>query len=171
MGKCRFVLLFLFWGCSESPPLKDGSRLVYSISEHSAGKRKAYTAQIRAQAQREGLELILRTDHGEKSLFVTDRLEPNQEGELLELPLALIPGVAEPGPLWLVPDERRSGKMGVAGIVEGIQAMGQWRVWAVAADTPEGDGERYYEVETGLLVAFRVPIRGGEVTGKLLAVR
>lgn len=154
----------------EEAPLKQGGLLYYKLTEISPTTKRASHLRVRLIEPREqGWLMRMETGHGAEPVDIeVDRaLRPALPGEVLEIPTIL----GEPldlGLFWLPPDGRGSGRLSLAGRVEGIVPFEQWRAWDVAGD----DGSsRFYELDTGLLVGFEVERRGSRVAGVLSAVR
>ena len=149
-------------------PLKPGGRIIYGVSEVEPTNRKAYALRVSLFKRPSGfLEIQAKADHGEHLVKVTPDLQPEDLMDAIEFPLAL-GGALQPGSLWLQSGDREIGGMSVAGQVKRIVTYKSHKAYEV-----EGidGGNRYFELDTGLLVGFEVTIGRREIVGSLLSIK
>ncbi len=154
----------LAWGCrnpfTEAAPIEAGGVLSYMVSERAGEDAQSYVLRARLVDVEDGLELQMHTPKKTLSIPVDDRLVPIDEELLpIEYPLVLTSTMARPGLLWLPSDRRTTSE---------IVLHQRWRAWTLVGE----DGmPRYYEVETGLLVDFKLFVGGVRVSGQLVSAQ
>lgn len=142
-------------------PVEPGGVLSYMVRETTEEGQESYVLRARVRETEHGLEVMMQTPVAALSIPVDAQLVPIDEEHLpIEYPLVLTSTLAKPGLLWL-PDDRR-------GATESSDVVlhQQWKAWRVVGD----DGmPRYYEIQTGLLVDFKLFVGGVRVGGQLIS--
>lgn len=143
---------------TENAPIEVGGVLSYMVSERSDDDQQSYVLRARLVEANDGLEVQMHAPHKTLSIPVDARLVPIDEKLLpIEYPLVLTSTMARPGLLWL-PADRRS--------TSDVVLHQHWKAWSILG--PDGM-PRYYEVETGLLVDFKLFVNGVRVSGQLVS--
>lgn len=154
----------------QGPPLKQGSVMTYAVTESSAAKERAYTVRFAFIGTADDRVAVhVSSEHAERTFKLEKDLAP-APGERLEFTLSGGQKV-HPERIWLVPEDRRSGRLSGAGMVGPVQSYKEWRAVPVERNDDEETAILYFEMETGLLVGFHFTTTDTELLGTLIGLR
>lgn len=151
----------LIAGCSKAPselaPVQGGETFTWRFV--TDGGRSSYTATLTLEKVGDArYRLAWSPDGGHAPLEVDGALMDGRT----QLKAHYI------GQLWIPPSEREGGKKPLVGLVKGTVPKTPWKQTLLVEGTG-GREKRYYDPETGFLVAMILPIVGGSFEGELAA--
>lgn len=166
IGLLVIATLGTVWGLLQGrqPPLKVGGRLIYQVTESMKTHKTSYTVNVSLVTKATGqLELKIADTHGERSFPVKEDLQPLSAYDVLDIPLSIGEGLPVDS-FWLTDTERKQ-------IIQLGSQIKPWHDWRVQSVPSSINGNRLYEVDTGLLVGFEAKRSHLTIQGRLLAIR
>lgn len=130
-------------------PVKDGSFMVYEISE--VMPTVTHTSSVRLSFKQEG-ELYTVSFAVEGS---ADPAPPPIKVNSALVPEENVISAYDLGRLWLPPEGRSSGARTPCGVVAPQRKFKQWDVFPVEGVCGRAMGTRFYELNTGMLVGYQ----------------
>lgn len=151
---------------ADRPPLDEGQAFSYVVAEFLDDTRRNYVLRARMREVADGLELHMVTPHRTIKVPVDEKLEPIDEKNLpIEFATVLTGTTAQPGLVWLPSKYREIGMEWRGNETRGVLFKDGHKVIEVTGK----DGlPRYYELETGVLVDFRVEVNRVRIRGALV---
>jgi hypothetical protein len=129
-------------------PVKNGSFLVYAVTESFPTGAKTYDARLTFTEQ--GNLFTLKFDFGGQA-----ETPPPMQVDAALVPSDNVIPALNIGRLWLPPEGRAVGKRTPCGAVGAQQKFRRWDVFVVDGLCGRAAGSRYYESSTGMLVGFQ----------------
>jgi hypothetical protein len=153
-------------GGAPAAPVQKGGYLVYDVSVSGPGGNETIELRVSFDdVNADGVSISTAANEAKSSQKLSPSLLP--EKGFLEIPMPGAAGGIGAGMLWLPPDQRKQGLITKAGTLDHQQHYANWDVFPAAGRVGNYVGTRYFEVNTGMLVAFTQNSGPIELGGKL----
>ncbi len=151
---------------ADRPPLEEGQAFSFVVAEYQDDTRRNYVLRARMREVEDGLELHMVTPHRTIKVPVDEKLRPIDEKNLpIEFATVLTGTTAQPGLVWLPSEYRGLGVEWNGNETRGVLFKDGHKVIEVLGK----DGmPRFYELETGVLVDFRIEVNRVRIRGSLV---